>query len=70
MVEIPDSLRSVFSATVRERDGSYVIEIPSREITHDAVSVGEMYRLAVFESPATTESEKQDTRLRRARFVT
>ena len=62
MVEVPDSLRSVFSATVRERDGSYVIEIPSREVTHDAVSVGEMYRLAVFESPATTESEKQDTR--------
>jgi predicted RNA-binding protein with TRAM domain len=62
MVEIPDSLRSVFSATVRERDGSYVIEIPSREITHDAVSVGETYRLAVFESPATTGSEKQETR--------
>ena len=26
MVEIPDSLRSVFSATVHERDGGYIVE--------------------------------------------
>lgn len=32
MIEIPDPLRSVFSATVREGDGAYVVGIPSREI--------------------------------------
>jgi predicted RNA-binding protein with TRAM domain len=62
MIEIPDSLHSVFSATVHERNGSYVVEIPSGEITHDAVAVDETYRIAVFESPATPESETQDTR--------
>jgi hypothetical protein len=38
MVEIPDSLRSVFSATIRQRDEEYIIEIPAGEITHEAVS--------------------------------
>lgn len=62
MVEIPDSLRSVFSATVHRRDETHVVEIPSGEITHDAVSPGETYRIAVFESPATIESGDQDAR--------
>ena len=55
MVEIPDSLRSVFSATVQERDGAYVLEIPTGEITHDAVTSGETYRVAMLSSPASRE---------------
>lgn len=62
MVEIPDSLRSVFSATLRQRDEEYVIEIPARAITHDAVSPGETYRVAIFDSPATTEDGEQESR--------
>ena len=62
MVEIPDSLRSVFSATVRQRDEEYVVEVPSGEIAHDAVSPGETYRVAVFKSPATTEGGERDHR--------
>ena len=61
MVTIPDALRSVFSATVRQRDEEYVVEVPAREIAHDAVSPGETYRIAVFESPATPNGENQDT---------
>ena len=53
MVEIPDSLRSFFSATVQERDGAYVLEIPTGEITHDAVTSGETYRVAMLSSPAS-----------------
>lgn len=53
MVEIPDSLRSVFSATLREQEGSYVIELPPAEIDHEAVTAGEMYRIAIFTSPST-----------------
>jgi predicted RNA-binding protein with TRAM domain len=60
MVEIPDSLRSVFSATVHTRDGTYVVEIPSGEVDHDVVTPGETYRIAVFDSAETTErSERQ-----------
>jgi predicted RNA-binding protein with TRAM domain len=62
MVEIPDSLRSVFSATLRQRDGEYVVEIPSREITHDAVSPGGTYRVAIFDSPETAEDGEQDSK--------
>lgn len=61
MVEIPDSLRSMFSATVRERDGAYDVEIPSGEIDHDAVTPGEIYRVAVFETSATTGRADQES---------
>jgi predicted RNA-binding protein with TRAM domain len=61
MVEIPDSLRSVFSATVHERDGGYIVEIPAEEITHDAVTVGETYRVAILDTPTARVSTEQDT---------
>ena len=61
MVEIPDSLRCVFSATVRERDGAYVVDIPSGEIDHEVVTSGEPYRIAIFEPPTITESEEPDS---------
>lgn len=56
MVQIPDSLRSVFSATVRERDGAYVLEVPVEEVDHGAVASGGTYRVAVLSGetrPAT-----------------
>ena len=53
MVDVPDSLRAVFSATLHEEDGAYVVELPSREIDHDAVLPGETYRVAILESSAT-----------------
>jgi len=62
MVEIPDSLRSVFSATVRDRDGAYVVEIPSEEIDHDAVTSGETYRVAILESSPSAKTAEQGTR--------
>jgi predicted RNA-binding protein with TRAM domain len=66
MVEIPDSLRSVFSATVHKRDGTYVVEVPSGELNHDAVSLGETYRIAVFDSPTTAQEEHEPTSVDRA----
>jgi hypothetical protein len=50
MVEIPDSLRSVFSASIRQRDGSYVIEIPPSEIEHEALTSDITYRIVIFKS--------------------
>ena len=59
MVEVPDSLRSVFSATVQEQDGAYVLEIPTREINNDTVTAGETYRVAILSSP-TSEGRRDE----------
>ena len=47
MVEIPDSLRSLFTATIEERDGRFVIEVPDSEIEHDAATPEGTYRVAI-----------------------
>ena len=47
MVEIPDSLRSLFTATIEERDGRFVIKVPDSEIEHDAATPGGTYRVAI-----------------------
>jgi len=59
MVEIPDSLRSLFSAPIEKRNGTYVVEVPSSEVDHEALSADETYRVAILESPASTESSMQ-----------
>lgn len=59
MVEIPDSLRSLFTATVEERDGNYVIEVPKSEIEHDAARPGQTYRVAVLPHVSETGSEEE-----------
>ena len=61
MVEIPDSLRSVFSADVHERGESHVIEIPPSEIEHETLSADETYRVAVYDAGPSTESSHRDT---------
>ncbi|MFT4946782.1 MAG: putative RNA-binding protein with TRAM domain [Natronomonas sp.] len=57
MVEIPDSLQSLFTATVEQREDRYYIEIPESEIEHDAATLGETYRVAVL--PHDTGSDQQ-----------
>ena len=59
MIEISDSLRSVFSAQIEERDGSYVVEIPASEVEHDALAADETYRIAILASESSTEQNAQ-----------
>jgi predicted RNA-binding protein with TRAM domain len=59
MVEIPDSLRSVFSATVQEQNGACVLEIPSGEIDYKAVTTGETYRVAMLPSPESEGPQEE-----------
>ena len=59
MIEIPDSLRSVFSAQLKERDGSYVMDIPASEIEHDALAADETYRVAIL-GPASSTGQKTE----------
>lgn len=56
MVEISDSLCSLFTAKIEEQDGTFVIEIPSSEIKHRALTVDETYRVALLDSSSKAES--------------
>ncbi|MXR43170.1 TRAM domain-containing protein [Halobaculum sp. WSA2] len=55
MVEISDSLCSLFTAKIKE-DGTFVIEIPSSEIRHGALTVDKTYRIALLDSSSEAES--------------
>ncbi|MEZ3165042.1 TRAM domain-containing protein [Halorubrum sp. RMP-47] len=63
MIEISDSLRSLFSAQIEERDGSYVVEIPASEVEHDALAADETYRIAILASESLTEQNAQQDQL-------
>lgn len=59
MVEIPNSLRSLFSAQIKQQGGTYIVEVPSNEIDYEALTADETYRIAILESPVSTESSVQ-----------
>ncbi|WP_199719638.1 TRAM domain-containing protein [Halorubrum sp. Atlit-26R] len=46
-MEISEQLQCLFSGTVDERNGSYVVEVPEQEIRLGGLQVDETYRLAV-----------------------
>jgi predicted RNA-binding protein with TRAM domain len=46
-VEISDKLLCLFSERVREEDGTYVIEVPQREVEAGAIDPDETYRVAL-----------------------
>lgn len=58
-MEISDQLLCLFSARVEARNGSYVIEVPERELDVGALTEGETYRVAmcsgVTDQPSSTE---------------
>ena len=56
MVEISDSLSSLFTAKIKKEDGTFVIEIPSSEIKHGALTVDETYRIALLDLSSEAES--------------
>lgn len=47
MVEIPDELRSMFSAEVQRRDGDFVVSVPESEVDAGAIDPGQVYRVAI-----------------------
>lgn len=47
MVDIPDSLRSLFTGTIENRGDRYVIEVPASEIDHATLQAGDTYRVAM-----------------------
>ncbi len=55
-MDISEQLRCLFSASVEEHDGSYVIEVPEQEIRLGNIQQAETYRVAVLPSPTTDEA--------------
>lgn len=61
MVDIPDSLQSLFTATVEQRDGQFVVEIPRSEVEHDTITPGQTYRVAVLGTTDTPPAPSSST---------
>ena len=59
MVEIPDRLECLFTASVEEDEGSYSIEIPREELDVGTVSAGETYRVVILDEFHPGSSERQ-----------
>lgn len=57
-MEIPDQLRCLFTDELEERDGSYVLEVPAREVRLGDIEPGETYRVALL--PSTGDPEQPD----------
>ena len=47
-MQLPDNLICLFSARVERRDGSFVIEVPEREVRTGSLEEGGHYRFAAF----------------------
>ena len=60
-MEISDQLRCLFSATVEERDESYLVEVPKREVRLENIQQGETFRVAIVSSPSNEADESEDT---------
>jgi predicted RNA-binding protein with TRAM domain len=61
MIEIPDTLRSLFTGRIRKQDGNFVIEVPRSELDNDAVAAGERYRVAILDAAPPESSSGTDT---------
>jgi predicted RNA-binding protein with TRAM domain len=68
-MNISDQLHCLFSAEIEEQEGSYVIEVPKRELELGTLDEAETYRVALLsapqkqrteQSPAPEESSKAD----------
>ncbi|WP_331232276.1 TRAM domain-containing protein [Natronorarus salvus] len=57
MIEIPDTLRLLFSSEIEQRDGRYLIKLPADQIdrSNPAIRSGEQYRVAIIKPPDGSE---------------
>lgn len=61
MVEIPDSLRSVFTASIESDGDRYVISVPKEEVERDGLSTATPYQFAIVpvENDFSTERKEE-----------
>jgi predicted RNA-binding protein with TRAM domain len=56
-MDIPAQLQCLFSASIKERKNSYVVEVPEQELELGDLQQGETYRVALLSVPRDTEAE-------------
>ncbi|WP_049998530.1 TRAM domain-containing protein [Halococcus sediminicola] len=59
MVDIPDRLEYLFTATIEKDDDSYHIEVPQDALDMGTVSAGETYRTVILGNSQLSESQSQ-----------
>lgn len=59
-MKISEGLECLFSASIEEQDGSYVIDVPERELQLGDLQQGETYRVAFVSSPTQAEPEQSE----------
>lgn len=60
-MKVSDQLLCLFSGRIEERDGSYVVEVPERELELGDVDDGRTYRVALVSPPGEeTENAEPD----------
>lgn len=52
-MEIPEQLLTVYTAGIEEQDGSYVVEVPKREVEVGKIREGRTYRTGLLGSSET-----------------
>jgi len=59
-MKISEELQCLFSASIEEQDGSYVIDVPEHELQLGDLQQGETYRVALVSSPTQSEPEQSE----------
>jgi predicted RNA-binding protein with TRAM domain len=57
-MKIPDQLHTLFSGQIDEQNGTYVVEVPERELEIGGLRNGETYRVAVLQAPTTAGTDE------------
>ena|SRR5699024_2176827 len=65
MVEIPDRLRCLYTATLEERNGSYMLDVPCEELEQESIESGETYRVALLSYTDAASTAQAPTRQQR-----
>ena len=61
MVEIPERLECLFTASVAQDGDTYSFEVPKDELDMGTVSADETYRVVIFGTPQTKENTKSQS---------
>ena len=59
MIEIPDQLECLFTASIEEDDNSYRVEVPEDALNPGTISAGETYRVAILGESQSSESQQE-----------
>ena len=61
VMEISDRLRCLYSARVEERNGEYVVDVPTEEIQLGDIEADETYRIALLPTQSASESGTEES---------